>query len=172
MGPVLVHTISSTIFERVDGMKSCFFIGHREASAEILPKLAEAVEKHITEYGVTAFIVGHYGGFDRIAAEAVIAAKKRHPEITVSLLISYHPTERPVELPQGFDNSFYPPGMETVPRRFAIVRANRYMVDHVDYLIAYARHPASNAQRLVEYAQKKGVSLTNLGASEYSISSP
>ena len=136
-------------------MKSCFFIGHREASSEIFPALTEAIEQHIVECGVTEFIVGNYGGFDHIAAKAVIAARERHPEITLSLLIPYHPAERPVELPQGFDNTFYPPGMEKVPRKLAIVRANRYMVDHVDYLIAYAWHPASNARDLVEYAQKR-----------------
>lgn len=136
-------------------MKSCFFIGHREASSEILPALIDEVERHIVEYGVTEFIVGNYGGFDCMAAKAVIAAKERYPTITLSLLISYHPAERPMELPQGFDNTFYPPGMEKVPRRFAIVRANRYMVDHVDYLIAYVWHPASNARELVEYARKR-----------------
>ena len=31
-------------------------------------------------------------------------------------------------MPEGFDGSFYPEGMEKVPRRVAIVRANRYMV--------------------------------------------
>ena len=137
-------------------MKSCFFIGHREASSEIMPALKAAIEQHIVEYGVTEFIVGHYGGFDRMAAKVVIDAKKRYPGITLSMLIPYHPTERPVELPPGFDNTFYPPGMEKVPRRLAIVRANRYMVDHVDYLIAYAWHPASNARELVEYANQKG----------------
>ena len=45
--------------------------------------------------------------------------------------------------------------METVPKRVAIIRANRYMVEHSDYLIAYAWHPASNAQDLVEYAQRR-----------------
>ena len=70
--------------------KSCFFIGHRDASEEI------------------------------------------------------HPEERPIPTPDGFDRTFYPPGMESVPRKVAIVRANRYVVDHVDYLIAYAWHPASN----------------------------
>ena len=48
--------------------KSCFFIGHRETSEEICPALYAAVEQHILEYGVTEFIVGHYGGFDRLAA--------------------------------------------------------------------------------------------------------
>lgn len=147
-------------------MKSCFFIGHREASTELLPALAEAVEKHITEYGVTEFIVGNYGGFDRISARAVMEAKKRHPGIVLSMLIPYHPAERPIELPPGFDNSFYPPGMESVPRRLAIVRANRYMVTHVDYLIAYVWHPASNARNLVEYAEKSraknGLTITRL----------
>ena len=136
-------------------MVSCFFIGHREASSEVLPALTEAIEQHIVEYGVTEFIVGNYGGFDHMAAKAVIAAKERHPGITLSMLIPYHPAERPIELPQGFDNTFYPPDMERVPRRLAIVRANRYMVDHVDYLIAYAWHPASNARNLVEYAKRR-----------------
>ena len=136
-------------------MKSCFFIGHREASSEILSALRDTVEQHIVEYGVTEFIVGHYGGFDRIAAKAVITAKEHHPEITLSMLIPYHPAEQPVELPSGFDNTFYPPGMEKVPRRLAIVRANRYMIDHADYLIAYAWHPASNTWNLLEYARKR-----------------
>lgn len=136
-------------------MKSCFFIGHREASSEILPALTEAVEQHITEYGVAEFIIGNYGAFDYMAAKAVIAAKERYPNIILSMLIPYHPAERPIELPQGFDNTFYPPDMEKVPRKLAIVRANRYMIDHVDYLIAYAWHPASNARDLVEYAQKR-----------------
>ena len=143
-------------------MKSCFFIGHREASSEILPALRDAVEQHIVDYSVTEFVVGHYGGFDRMAAKAVIAAKEHHPEITLSMLIPYHPAEQPGELPPGFDNTFYPPGMEYVPRRLAIVRANRYMIDHVDFLIAYVWHPASNAQDLMEYAQKKGIPTTNL----------
>ena len=58
-------------------MKTCFFIGHRDAPEEIKLALAAAVERHITEYGVTEFIVGNYGGFDYMAAKSVIAAKKR-----------------------------------------------------------------------------------------------
>lgn len=39
----------------------CFFIGHRDASEDIYAKLREAVADHITEHGVTDFVVGHYG---------------------------------------------------------------------------------------------------------------
>ena len=146
-------------------MKSCFFIGHREASCEILPTLKETIEKHIINYGVKEFIVGNYGSFDQLAAKALIDAKKQHPEITISMLIPYHPAERPVKTPQGFDNTYYPPCMEKVPRRLAIIHANRYMVNHADYLIAYAWHPASNARNLLEYASTKGIVITNLGRS-------
>lgn len=135
--------------------KSCFFIGHRESSEEIYPALYAAVEQHIVEYGVTEFIVGHYGGFDRLAASAVKAAKQFYPDVKLILLLPYHPAERPIPTPDGFDGTFYPPGMESVPQKVAIVRANRYVVDHVDYLIAYAWHPASNARELLEYAKRR-----------------
>ena len=134
---------------------SCFFIGHREADKEILPQLRREVQRHIVELGVTEFIVGHYGGFDYWAGQAVLEAKEEYPEICLGLLLPYHPAERPVNPPNGFDYTYYPPEMERVPRRFAIVRANRYMVDHVDHLIAYVWHTASHARELLEYAQRR-----------------
>lgn len=135
--------------------KSCFFIGHRETSEEIYPVLYAAVEQHILEYGVTEFIVGHYGGFDRLATSAVKEAKHFYPEVKLTLLLPYHPAERSIPTLDGFDGTFYPPGMESVPRKAAIIRANRYVVDHVDYLIAYVWHPTSNARELLEYAQRR-----------------
>lgn len=134
--------------------KTGFFIGHREAPDSLLPILDAEVERHIAEHGVTEFVVGRYGRFDVLAAKCVKTAKKRHPEVTLLLLLPYHPYDRPTPTPTGFDGTFYPPRMETVPKRAAIIRANRYMVEHSDYLIAYVRH-SGNAQDLVEYAQKR-----------------
>ena len=143
-------------------MGSCLLIGHREVPGNILPALQEAVEHHITCLGVTEFIVGHYGGFDHMAAKAIVEAKQRHPEVTLALLLPYHPAERPIETPAGFDHTYYPPGMETIPRRFAIVRANRYMAERAEYLIVYAWHQASNAWNLIEFARSRGIPVTNL----------
>ena len=56
-------------------MGVCFFIGHREADDELIPALTAAVERHITEYGVTNFMVGRYGNFDKLAARTVIDVK-------------------------------------------------------------------------------------------------
>lgn len=144
--------------------KRCFFIGHREAAEEIYPALEQAVEDHIREFGVTEFLAGRYGGFDRMAARAMIAAKARHPGITLTMLLPYPPTERTVQLPDGFDDTCYPPGQESVPRQVAIVRANRCAVDYSDYLLTYVWHTASNARNMLEYAEKRaeqGSSLTN-----------
>ncbi len=93
-------------------------------------------------------------------------AKRFYPEVKLTLLLPYHPAERPIPTPDGFDSTFYPPGMESIPRKIAIVRVNRYVVDHVDCLIAYAWHSASNAKKLVEYAwkrkKKNSISITTL----------
>lgn len=133
----------------------CFLIGHRDAPDPLYPALQAEVERHISQLGVREFVVGHYGNFDRLAARVLLAAKRKMPEISLLLLIPYHPAERPVALPAGFDGTIYPQGMETVPRRAAIVRANRYMIDHADYLIAYAWQCGGNATRLVAYARKR-----------------
>ena len=136
-------------------IKTCFFIGHREATEEIYPLLAKEVERHGAELGVEVFVVGQYGAFDRMVARAVLAAKKKYPWIKLTILLAYHPTERKLSAPDGYDGTFYPPGLERVPRRYAIVRANRYMLDHSDFLIAYAWHPGSCARDLLEYARAK-----------------
>lgn len=136
-------------------MKTCFFIGHRETSERVLPALAQEVERHITEYGVTEFVVGHYGNFDRLAAHAVREAKEGRPEVTLTLLLPYHPAEQSIPVPKGFDRTLYPPGMETVPRRLAIVRANHWMLCHSDYLIAYVSHPSAGSREVLEEARRR-----------------
>ena len=142
--------------------KTGFFIGHRDAPDTIYPALLAEVERHITELEVREFIVGHYGRFDSLAARVVEESKARHPEVELTLLLPYHSAKKPIQKPKGFDSLFYLPGMEKVPYRAAIMAANRYVLDHVDYLIAYAWQPESNARALVEYAQKKDIKVVKL----------
>ena len=131
---------------------SCFFIGHRETPDRVYPTLLETIERHIAEYGVSEFVVGQYGNFDRLVIRALSQAKRAHPDITLMLMTPYYPVNRKADLPEAFDALFYPPDLETVPKRLAIVRANRYMVERSDFLIAYVWHPASNARELLEYS--------------------
>lgn len=135
--------------------KSCYFIGHREADERLLPVLIETIQQLISKENVRYFYVGGYGGFDRIAGLAVKEVKKQNADITLHLVLPYHPAERAVEAPDGYDGSYYPEGLENVPRQYAIVRVNRVMVDTSDWLIAYVRHGASNSRKILEYAQRR-----------------
>ncbi len=134
-------------------MKRCFFIGHRDAPESIYPEVRAAVERHIEEYGVTEFMVGHYGMFDRMALRAVAQAKEKHPTVKLTMLLAYLPVEGTFEKPAAVDELYYPEELETIPRRYAIVRANRHAVQMCSYVIAYVWHTASNASKLMEYAQ-------------------
>ena len=107
------------------------------------------------EEDIHYFYVGGYGGFDQIAAAAVKHTKQKYPDITLMLVLSYHPAERPIDTPNGFDGTYYPDGLESIPRRYAIVRTNRIMVDTCDWLVCHVRHGASNSRTLLEYAQRQ-----------------
>ena len=134
-------------------MKICFFIGHRDAPESIYEQLFSAVERHISEYGVGDFVVGRYGNFDHFAARAVMEAKQHHSDVTLTLLMPYYRTDAE-PLPDGFDGSLFPDGLETVPKRAAILRANQYMTHHCDYLIAYDTGRIGNTRKLVADARK------------------
>ena len=96
--------------------KSCSFIGHREADERLLPRLELVIDRLISEENVRYFYVGGYGGFDRIAATAVKRAKQKYPDITLMLVLPYHPAERAVPTPNGFDGTYYQDGLENTPR--------------------------------------------------------
>ena len=134
---------------------TCFLIGHRDSGMEVYFLLMAEVERHVTEYGVTDFYVGHYGGFDRLAAQAVKEVKERHPEVQLTLVLPYHPAIRPINTPKGFDGTFYPWEDEKIPKRLAIIKTNQRMVDTCDYLITYAYHFLGGTGQIVEYARKR-----------------
>lgn len=143
--------------------KRCFFIGHRDTPEDILYALRMAIEGHIVRYGVEEFVVGDYGSFDRYARMALLEAKERYPRIALIQLAPYQRTGRSVKLWDGFHGIFCPPIPPDTPKRLYIVKANQYMVEHCDYLIACTWKPG-NSRRIVEYAAKKRMcGVDNLG---------
>ncbi len=136
--------------------KVCCFIGHSEIWNDISQALTDAVERHIAEYGVTDFLVGNYGQFDRMAAATVKRAKAQHPGIRLYLMLPYRPEQgRPLLDMEGFDNAVYPIEMERVPLKLAIPRLNRIMVEDANYVIAYVMHSWGGAATTLEYAQAR-----------------
>ena len=133
--------------------KICFFIGHHDPPEILRPALEQAVERHITEYGVTCFLVGNYGRFDRMARSAVLSAKTRHPGVTLYLALAYLPEPGKPPDSEGCDGVYFPEGQETIPRRVAIPHLNQRTVDEADYIIAYVAHISGGAYKTLDYAK-------------------
>ena len=69
---------------------TCCFTGHRELPAPRLPRLRallDAAVEAAAQAGYTAFISGAARGFDLLAAEAVLSAKARRPELRLILAL-------------------------------------------------------------------------------------
>lgn len=140
--------------------RSCFLFGHADAPQTILPILEQAIENEVSKE-TTVFYVGYHGAFDRLATTALKAVKRRHSEITLMLLLAYHPAEQPIELPQGFDGTFYPP-IEKTPRKFAITKANKYMIQNVESIICYVCHVGNTRQLLNSALHQEKIEVKNI----------
>ena len=111
---------------------------------------------------MTDFVVGRYGNFDRLAARAVMEAKQHHPNVMLTLLKPYYRADAE-PLPDGFDGSLFPDGLEIAPKRAAIMRANQYMIHHCDYLITYDAGRIGNTRKLVYQAHTiDGLQIDNI----------
>ena len=141
--------------------KVCFLFGHGTAPQTVGADILSAAEKQYMQYHIRTFIVGNRGNFDRLAAAAIKVLKKRHGDITLLLLLSYPPFGRSADIPQDFDNAYYPP-IEVIPLPYAIVGANQYMIDHADSIICYV-NKVGNTRNLLEYASRRThIPITNI----------
>ena len=128
------------------------FCGHREVQEpeRVFKWLYETVSGLIRD-GADVFYLGGYGGFDRMALSAVNKAKEAHPGVRAILVLPY--LDRSMDL-DAYDGSIYPP-LEKVPRRYAISRRNRWMVDQADVVVAYVIHEWGGAATTLRYAEAK-----------------
>lgn len=140
----------------------CFLFGNRDTPESAEPLIAAEIERIYLgcKHTEVQFIVGNYGSFDRMAIGVLRRLKQKYPRMVVNLLTPWHPAERPVDTPQGFDGQFYPP-IENVPRQLAIVKANEYVVDISAFAICFVAH-SGNTRRLLELAQRKRVAVFNI----------
>lgn len=141
--------------------KVCAFFGHRDILCDISQSLEQAIRTAITVHGVTAFWVGGYGAFDSCATGIVRRLKKEFPHISLHLILAYLPTEKD-PLADTYDSTIYPEGLELVPKRFAISRRNRWIVEYSDMIIAYVNHRYGGAYEAYKRAKSK-MQVVNLG---------
>lgn len=148
-------------------MKTIFLFGHRECPTTVWEPVYEEAEKLIKEFPdeKMRFIVGHRGKFDYGASLALDFLKRKYPQIINLTLIAYYDPHEPNKkycYLDGFDGTYYPEGLELVPKPFAIVRANNMMVDACDAVICYVLREGSNTYKLLRRARRRGIPVANV----------
>lgn len=128
------------------------FCGHADSvqTKELRDWLMKVAQSLIAG-GIDTFYLGGYGAFDRLAASVMREMKKSYSYISVVLVLAYLNRETDTS---GYDYTFYP-GLEDVPKRFAISERNKRMVDLSDVVVAYVTHDWGGAAKTLEYAVRK-----------------
>ena len=133
-------------------MKTVTFCGHGELESTDKVKLwLESTVESLINEGAETFLLGGYGAFDKLAAEVVWEMKKKYPNITSVLVVPY--MDRKADS-KKYDETVYPP-LEIVPKRFAILKRNEWMVREADVVVACVIHSWGGAAKTLEYAEKK-----------------
>lgn len=129
------------------------FCGHSvvEDRDKVEKWLFTVVESLIKE-GCDEFYLGGYGDFDFLACEVLRLLKKKYPQVKRVLVLAY--------LGKGFDGKYYDssyyPELEKTPKRAAIIKRNKIMVDESTVVIGYVlRDLGSGAFKTLQYARNK-----------------
>lgn len=147
-------------------MRVCTFCGHGRIYGQyedVKEKCFTAVEKLINSCAADCFLIGNYGDFDHIAASVCLTLRKKYPQISVDLVLPYyrpHLDDYDKKRYAKFD-SVITPELEETPHRYRIIKANEYMVDQADTVIAYVKYDGGAAKTLA-YAKRHKKQIINL----------
>ena len=144
------------------------FAGHRfllnqDAIKEEL--LRALLENTSTSEDIT-FYCGGYGMFDSISACACREIKRYRPNAELVFVTPYIDEESQKNMKalteSGlYDSTVYPP-LEAIPKRFAIIKRNIWMIKSADLVIAYVKKTHGGAYNTLSYAKRKKKKIINL----------
>ena len=144
------------------------FCGHSNFlfSDEEKEKLKQLLIKEIRKNPTCKFYLGGYGDFDSLCLRTLRELKTDFPDIELLFITPYlDKNYSKLELAKYYyDDVIFPP-IENVPRKFAILKRNEWMVDSADLVIAYVKYSWGGAAKTLEYAKRKKVPIINIAQS-------
>lgn len=149
-------------------MTVCVFAGHREVyQSGIDAKIEEAINRLLQTDNEFVFFTGGMGNFDDKCASAVRSAKRRRPDLNISLALVLPYMSNRLNIDKEYyeylyDEIIIPAELDNVHYKAAIKKRNRWMVDQADHVIAYIYREFGGALETVKYARKQGKSVINL----------
>ena len=134
------------------------FFGHRDAPDTVEQLLERVLIELIECKGANLFYVGNQGAFDSMTAKVLHRLADRYPKIRCFTVLAYMPRINE----GGVLETILPEGLETVPRRYAIDRRNRWMVCQADAVVVYVKHSIGGAASFRDLALQKRKTVINL----------
>ena len=104
-----------------------------------------------------------YGDFDSLCLRTLRELKKEFQDIELIFITPYiDQNYSKLEFAKyHYDDVIFPP-LECVPRKFAILKRNEWMVEEADLVIAYVMYSWGGAAKTLEYAKRKKVPIINI----------
>ena len=141
------------------------FCGHSNClfSDEEKEKLKQLLIKEIRKNPTCKFYLGGYGDFDSLCLRTLRELKTDYPDIELLFITPYiDKNYSKLEFAKyHYDDVIFPP-LESVPRKFAILKRNEWMVEEADLVIAYVMYSWGGAAKTLEYAKRKKKTIINL----------
>ena len=148
------------------------FCGHSNClfSDEEKEKLKQLLIKEIRKNPTCKFYLGGYGDFDSLCLRTLRELKKEFQDIELIFITPYiDKNYSKLEFAKyNYDDVVFPP-LESVPRKFAILKRNEWMVDSADLIIAYVKYSWGGAAKTLEYAKRRKVHIINISLKQQNI---
>lgn len=146
------------------------FFGHADAPAGIYSDLLATIMDLIENQKANYFLVGDKGNFDTMVAKILKMLSKEYSEISYEITLAYFPwnEEREYRLfgedavIEKYSHTLFPEELATVPKRYAIEKRNRLMLQQADTVVTYVKRTHGGAAKFKELALKKGKTVIEL----------
>lgn len=145
----------------IEKEKTALFIGNRDCYQVKEADIERAIIS-VIENGITIFLNGGQGYFDKTCAVIVHRLKKTYPHIKNILVIPYR--DFSIFNDSLFDEIIYPFESHTFScytYKSGSPKRNRWSVDHSSVAICYV-YRAGGAERTLKYAKKQNLIIVDL----------
>lgn len=151
--------------------KTCAFTGHRTIPREVTEELRLCLSRELEalyQMGYRTFCAGGAIGFDRMAADAVLALRKQYPDVRLHLILPCEGQERPWRLAErlAYHKQVKAADEVTVLAKDyydgCMQARNARLVEEASFLLCYVSRTRSGAAQTLRMAREKGIPVTNL----------
>lgn len=141
------------------------FFGHSNClfNDDIKKQLKNILVDEINKNPTSKFYLGGYGDFDGLCLRTLRELKNDFPTIEILFITPYLDKKySKLELAKYYyDDVIFPP-IESVPRKFAILKRNEWMVEQANLVIAYVKYYWGGAAKALEYVKRKKKRIINI----------